>query len=317
MGINQHHRSGECSDGDAPEPYFARPEGLRRLLDELATHGGWHHLDADQLMRYATDRYAALARKHHLEPADAVTAAFEAMRLESTRSADDPWAVVTTAVRRTLIAEERGNDLLISPDRARRPEHTTGFHDPARFGEQDHDLAEYHPALQVSATDPFHNHTDHHTNDETAADDDAARAAGETSEETDGRLESDPDRDPQAVTDAVSVLTMLGWPPKDAQMCVQFISARLADIGARKETYEALRRDKLVRAKFDIPHDSWIGLLRILLGHAPPTGTADDGLLARLMCGENVATLLFDDDLVRAVNDANPHLRRNGGASHG
>ena len=50
---------------------FTTPGGLRLLLTELHYAGpsAWRHdPDAAELMDYATQKYAALARKHGLEP---------------------------------------------------------------------------------------------------------------------------------------------------------------------------------------------------------------------------------------------------------
>lgn len=116
------------------EPAFASSEGLRVLLTRLhqAGPGAWRKdPDAAALMVFTANRYAALARKYELEPADAAVAAFEAMLNDSTRTANDPWAVVTVAVRVTLIAEHRAQGLLTSTDRARRPQYSM-FHDADR-----------------------------------------------------------------------------------------------------------------------------------------------------------------------------------------
>src|SRR3546814_5147643 len=69
-------------------------------------------------MRFATTKYAALARKYDLAPEDAAVAAFEAMRTRAVRTAVDPWGVVTRAVQITLIYEARAQGL-------RSEEHTS------------------------------------------------------------------------------------------------------------------------------------------------------------------------------------------------
>ncbi|WP_175985651.1 hypothetical protein [Microbacterium tenebrionis] len=91
---------------------FEDSEALRALLNRLheAGTGAWRHdPEAALLMRHAADKYAALAKKHGLDPWEAASAAFEAMRGAATRRADDPWAVVTRAVQVTCIGEERGD----------------------------------------------------------------------------------------------------------------------------------------------------------------------------------------------------------------
>lgn len=264
------------------DPAFADPEGLRATLTRLhdAGPGAWRHdAEAAELMRFAADRYAALARKYGLEPADAAVAAFEAMLNDATRTADDPWAVVTVAVRITLIAENRAHGLLTSTDRARRPEYST-FHDAERFSDRENELADYHPALRTVP----------------AWDDDSSPA---------------PDRESSTalwvVDDMVTLLTVLSWPGEAAQAGVEYVAARLADIGDRVSAYETLRRDKSARALLDLPHESWIGLLRIVLGHPnSPTLTARRGALVRLLIGDTLSDLLADDELVLASAAANP-----------
>ena len=85
---------------------FEDSEALRALLNRLhqAGRGAWQRdPEAAALMEHAANKYAALARKHGLDPWEAASAAFEAMRGTATRRADDPWAVVTRAVQVTLI----------------------------------------------------------------------------------------------------------------------------------------------------------------------------------------------------------------------
>ena len=86
---------------------FTTSEGLRALLNRLHTGGedAWvHDPVARDLMEFAADKYKALARKHRLDTWEAVAAAFDAMQNRSTREADDPWAIITHAVRITAIA---------------------------------------------------------------------------------------------------------------------------------------------------------------------------------------------------------------------
>ncbi len=131
-------------------PALADSEGLRTLLCRLhATGPGAWRQDAEaaELMLFTTRRYGALARKFGLEPEDAAAAAFEAMLNDSTRTADNPWAVVTVAVRITLIAEQRARGMLTSTERARRAQYSV-FHDAERFSDRENELTEYHPSLQ-------------------------------------------------------------------------------------------------------------------------------------------------------------------------
>lgn len=258
---------------------FADPEGLRATLTRLseAGPGAWRDdPEAAELMEFAADRYAALARKYGLEPADAAVAAFEAMVNDATRRADDPWAVVTVAVRITLIAESRAQGLLTSTERARRPEYSC-FHDAERFSDRDTELAEYHPAFHVLP-------------------------------DWDERTPSSrPAERVQAVDDAARVLTVLGWPGEIAHAGVEYVASRLIDVGDRVSAYDVLRRDKSARVLLDLPHAAWIGMLRIVLGHpSAPARNQRRGVLARLLIGDTVEELLADDDLTRAIAAANP-----------
>lgn len=270
-------------------PAFADPEGLRATLTRLheARPGAWRHdAEAAELMRFTADRYGALARKYGLEPADAAAAAFEAMLNDSTRTADDPWAVVTVAVRITLIAENRAQGLLTSTERARRPQYSA-FHDAERFSDRENELIGYHPALRVCPD----------------ADDEPASIS-----------DGEPGGVVWVVDDTVTLLTVLGWPVEVARTGVQYVAARLADIGDRAGAYETLRRDKSARALLDLPHEAWIGLLRIVLGHpSAPTMNARRGVLVRLLIGDTLSDLLTDDELVLAVATANPGEGRHHG----
>src|SRR3546814_11555098 len=102
-------------------------------------------------MRFATTKYAALARKYDLAPEDAAVAAFEAMRTRAVRTAVDPWGVVTRAVQITLIYEARAQGLLCSNHQARRPEISV-HHDAERFCDSDDKLADSPPAFHVPPT---------------------------------------------------------------------------------------------------------------------------------------------------------------------
>ncbi len=257
------------------EPAFTDPEGLRALLVRLhhAGPGAWRrNREAAALMAFAADRYAGLARKYGQQPGDAAVAAFEAMQNASARTAGDPWAVVTVAVRITLIAEHRANGLLTSTDRARRARYSV-FHDAERFSDRQVALADYHPALHAAG--------DHDRHD-------------------------GPGDGVWVVEHTTRLLMLLGWPPATTWTSVAYICARLADIGDRHAAYETLRRDKALRAQLDVPHEGWIGLLRITLGHGSATGVLRHGVLARLLAGDTLADLLGDDELVAAAVAARP-----------
>ncbi|GAA1553455.1 hypothetical protein [Brevibacterium picturae] len=271
---------------------FTTSEGLRALLHRLHTEpGGWEHdPTAAGLMEFACEKYAPLARKHGLDPWEAASAAFDVMRTEAARTAVDPWAVVTHAVRITCIFEERAQGLLCSVHQARRP-HVSAFHDPERFSDRDNPLTDYHPAFQVT---------------DDARDDSSASARACTSADS-------------AVEDAIALFILLDWPPAVARAGIEHVCGALTKTGTRQATHEALRRDKHARALLDIPGRSWTALLTALLGNSHPAyaaTTAGRGVLLRLLIGESLPVLLRDDDLVLAVSLAAPMHRDHRGPAH-
>lgn len=258
---------------------FRNPEGLRVLLGRLQADGGsgWRtDPEASELMRYAAERYAALARKHGLDPWEAAAAAYDAMRAPSTLRADDPWAIVTRAVQITCIAEERAQGLLCSVQRARRAA-VAKYHDPERLSDREHSLADYHPAFRTNPAD--------------------------------AQTEAPPIAVESAVEDAIMLFTLLGWPPDLARSGVEYICGRLADAPSRASAYESLRRDYAARALLDVPQPAWTAMLRALLGSCDPLQahtTAGRGILLRLLIGEPLRTLFRDDALVSDIADNAP-----------
>lgn len=269
---------------------FEDSEALRALLNRLheAGKGAWRNdPEAAALMRHAADKYAALARKHGLDPWEAASAAFEAMRGAATRRADDPWAVVTRAVQVTCIGEERGNGLLCSVHQARRPRYSV-FHDAERFSDRENPLPDYHPAFHA---DPF-------------TDDDS----DDPGEDEELLLERTMNVG-SAVEDTIAFLTRLGWDPATARAAVEYITGRLAESVSRASAFEVLRRDRQARALLDLPGTSWTTLLRLVLGNPDPAlahTNAGRGLLVRLLIGEPLRALLRDDDLVLTAGLAAP-----------
>jgi hypothetical protein len=253
---------------------FVTSEGLRAILQRLHAGGpgAWRHdSEAAALMVYTAERYAALARKHGLEPDDAARAAFETMLNDATRTAADPWAVVTVGVRISLIAEERANGLLTSTERARRAQYSA-FHDAERFSDREADITEYHPAFHTTISD-----------------------------------DRQPTASVRAVDDTITLLVLLGWPDDIATTGVEYVCSRLTDAGDRHRAYETLRRDKSARAHLDLTHQSWIGLLRIVLGHpSSPSVYSRRGVLLRLLIGDDLTDLLDDDQLVHAIVASRP-----------
>ncbi|MFC7620669.1 hypothetical protein [Microlunatus sp. GCM10028923] len=264
---------------------FTSSEGLRALLTRLHEAGpkGWKQDPiAAELMEFVANKYASLARKHGLDPWEAASAAFDVMRTKAARCANDPWAVITHAVRITCIAEERAQGLLCSTHQARRPQ-VSAFHDAERFGDRANPLIDYHPAFRV-------NH-DHDEADEPPANTDIAIPAE------------------AAINEAISLFTVLGWPAETARAAVEHVAVALARSGNRHSAYETLRRDKHARAILDLSAGSWAAVLKTLLGHPHPayaSTSAGRGVLLRLIIGESLPLLLRDDDLVLTVSLSAP-----------
>ncbi|SMX77742.1 hypothetical protein BAURA86_00893 [Brevibacterium aurantiacum] len=272
---------------DRPED-FRTGEGLRTLLMRLhdAGPGAWEHDPVvAELMAYAAEKYAPLAVKHGLDPWEAASAAFDVMRTRAAREAENPWGVITHAVRITCIFEERAQGLLCSVHQARRP-HISSFHDPERFSDRENPLTDYHPAFRVIDSIELGEHSSSEEDD-----DGVARLAASAAE------------------DAIAFLTMLGWTPETARSGVDHVCGALIKAGSRATAFEALRRDKQVRVLLDIPSGSWHALLRAMLGN-PDTDHATTntgrGVLLRLLIGETIPLLLRDDDLVLALSLAAP-----------
>lgn len=264
---------------------FETSQGLRRLLTRLRVFGAraWEQdPDAHELMMFAAKKYEALAIKHHLDPSAGAVAAFEAMRTYAVRTADDPWAVVTMAVKVSLIAEERANGLLCSVDKARRPE-VSKHHDVRRFCDTEADLPDFLPALAV---DPF------------KTDEEAPTGAYE------------------AVDATIDLFTALGWPRDTATCALDFICSRLIESGCRPKTHTALRRDQSARALLDIDQEEWSTVLRIILGNPNPDEfctTDGRGVLLRLLIGDPVSELLDDDLLLWEIGQTAPRIK---GSAH-
>lgn len=270
---------------------FENSERLRELLTRLDNDGpgAWRSdPEAAALMQHAAQKYAGLARKHGLDPWEAATAAFEAMRTAAVRRADDPWAVITRAVQITCIAENRANGLLCSVHQARRPRYSS-FHDAERFSDRENPLTEYHPAFRA---DPF-------TDEEDDADQET-EVSGSTGVES-------------AVEDTIALLCWHGWEPEVARAAVECICARLAESVSRAGAYESLRRDRHARALLDVPAPSWYRLLRVILGSPDPhlAGTnAGRGVLLRLLIGDSLRHLIADAELETAIKVAAPGMMR-------
>lgn len=287
-------RTTSTSKVAAPAEDFSTGEGLRRLLTRLHQQGSsaWKRdpIAAD-LMAFTANKYAALARKHGLDPWEAASAAFEVMRAKATRQAKDPWAVVTRGVQVTCIAEERGQGLLCSTNQARRPQFSA-LHDPERISDRENPLSDYHPAFRVT------DHVD--IDDEPEADD----VHDELSSASSARA---------AIADAVRLFTLLDWPEDVARLAIDRVCEATERAGSRASAYESLRRDKHALVLLDLPAHSWSALLRAMLGNTHPAlqaTAAGRGVLLRLLLGETLQSLLHDEDLVFQIALAAPGLRR-------
>jgi hypothetical protein len=295
MTENPHATTGQRTESAKD---FTTSEGLRVLLRRLHTAGpgAWQHDPAAaELMVFVAEKYSPLAHKHGLDPWEAASAAFDVMRTQAARTAVDPWAVVTHAVRITCIFEERAQGLLCSVHQARRP-HVSAFHDPERFSDRENPLTDYDPAFQVTDPIPTRHDKDQDEKEDTAGTCTSASAA---------------------VEDAIAFFTLLDWPPATARAGIEHVCGALTRTGTRQTTYEALRRDKHAQALLDIPRASWTALLKALLGNPHPAyaaTTAGRGVLLRLLTGESLPVLLRDDDLIVTVSLAAPREHRGGGS---
>ena len=274
--------------------HFTTSEGLRRVLTRLHQQGAgaWERDPvAAELMRFAANKYAALARKHGLDPWEAASAAFEVMRAGATRRAQDPWAVVTRGVQITCIAEERGQGLLCSTNKARRPQFSA-LHDPERISDRENPLSDYHPAFRVT--------------DNIEVDDvpEPGRAYEPFPAESSARA---------AISDAVRLFTLLDWPEAVAKLAIDRVCEATEKAGSRASAYELLRRDKHALLLLDLPVHSWSALLLVILGNTNSTLQATGagrGILMRLLMGETLYSLLHDEDLVLQIALAAPRRRR-------
>ena len=281
------------------QPTYATAEGLRLLLLDLAYAGrrAWQTSpEAAELMTYTMQKYAGLAHKYGLEPTEAAAAAFEVMRMRSTRVAEDPWAVVTHAVELTLIYESRAEGLLCSTGQARK---TAGldYHDAERFADRDSEIADYHPA--------FHFYDD----------------VDDIDEPKEPNVDGEPTNAFFALADAVTFFEELGWRHRDARLGLEYIAARLDRCGDPKTAYVSLRRDGNGPGWLDVDQDGWLTMLRATLGnpHADYAETARGrGLLLRLCTGEHLPDLFQDHVLADAVEAAAPvaPVVREAGDSH-
>lgn len=271
---------------------FEDPQLLRMLLVDIHYGGerSWEHdPDAAELIAYATTKYAGLAKKHHLDPADAGAAAWDVMRTRAARIADDPWAVITHSVALHLYYEERARGLLCGADQVRTPD-VAKFHDADRINAHEANLADYHPAFWS-----FDDLTDI----------DAPPPPELPSEQA-------PDESTNAffaLDEAVNAFVESGWPPPAARLALECIAARLINTGSKYRAFESLRRDRSIRFQLDIDQDSWVAVLHAVLGHDNPNvqhTAAGRGVLQRLLIGERADEIFGTEQIAEAIAAAAP-----------
>lgn len=267
-------------------PAFTSSDGLRDLLQQFDTEAkSWSSVEANDLMSFCMTKYAALARKHGLEPSDAAVAAFEVMRTRAARDAADPWAVVTRAVQLTLMYDARANGLLCSTARARRAEYK-GYHDAERFSDRETPLHEYHPAFHLEAG---------------------------TEDESDNSDDGHPTSAFEAADRAVETFALLGWPAETARVGIDYICDRLSRTGDRAAAYESLRRDDHARALLDLDQRCWLAMLKGALGiqHQDRAHTnAGRGMLLLFLIGHQVADVLCMPDITGTISRGSTTLIR-------
>ncbi|MEU4360338.1 hypothetical protein [Promicromonospora sp. NPDC023987] len=261
-------------------PGFADSQGLRRLLVAVYRNGsaGWRsHPEVSALLAYCQDKYAALARRNGQTPQDAVTAAFEVLAVPSILDADDPWAVVTTAVQRTLQAQDRAHRLLCSTDQARRLMHSDD-HDIARFCDLDPEVNIPETVERAASTNPA---------------DVPAPSSGSAASETEvGALDVR-----VGLITVRTVLTATGWAPEISRVGLDYVCERLRIAGNQVTAFEYLRRETTPLQLLGMDQRSWVRLCRVLLGEP-----GRPGLLARAVLGERPVDLLADTSLVAALS---------------
>jgi hypothetical protein len=255
------------------------PERLRRLLARLGRGGrdAWAtDPEAADFAELLVDRFADLAVRHGLEPADGGRIAYlEVRKGAGGRPTDrDPWAVIVHATEVAVHAEQAAAEMLCSQETARRGG-LRGLH-LERMSQREAHVWDAHPA--------FH----------------AADHAAEPPTEWAG-LEV-----------AVEVFAAVGWPRRLAAAGIDAIAQRLADIGSRETAVEALRRDHATAMGIGFPPGAWSRAVRVLCGHPGPEHAGTNtgyGLLFRIAAGHTLAGLLADGELAAQIRRALEEFR--------
>ncbi|HEY0225690.1 MAG TPA: hypothetical protein VGC05_04680 [Mycobacterium sp.] len=100
----------------------------------------------------------------------------------------------------------------------------------------------------------------------------------------------------EVVQVAAALLAVAGWPAQRTTPVVEYIVARLSDLGSQQSALDLLRRDEVARTRFGLDQPSWLTLLRLLIG-----SPAQVGVLGRALLGERLAELLADELLLAAA----------------
>ena len=270
-------------------PAFTTPDGLRDLLRRFADPGNpvrWSGPEGHALAHYCIGRYAPLARKYRQPLDDGASFAFEVMCDPHLLDAHDPWAVVTTAVKRSFSAQFTGESLLCGDRAARR---AVDVHDPARISDRDWTFLEVH--LLPAGDD----------------DDRDSAAPRQTKAGAIAPVELS-----AAVDGAVQVFRAFGWPCVSARFTLEYIGGRLELAGNPATAFEYLRRDKIARARLDLDQRAWTAVLTAVLGSPDPDRSlvpAGQGLLLRILAGCPLDEVAADHALARILASSAPHSK--------
>jgi hypothetical protein len=250
---------------------FADSETLRELIAVLTATGGWVSSPvARELMLFTMRKYAPVAKAWHRDPADAGYAAFLAFRTPTTVAADDPWAVVTQAVRLSIAAEENADRLMTSSDKARRPTKRPML-EPIRAGHYEEFLYDIHPRDPQSVPDD----------------------AGDVVEEV--------------IRTAGMFFVTTGWPAATVVSAIEYICNRITSLSSHDSALDVLTADTALAYRLGYSDTEWATLLCLLIGvKATRRRDRGSGILARVLLGDSVADLLVDQDLVQASRQARP-----------
>lgn len=244
---------------------FTTPEGLRALIVDLTEREAWATSPvAAQLMVYATQKYAPIAKAWHLDPADAAVEAFIAMRTSSTVKADDPWAVVTRAVARSIPALAMADRHLISQDAGRRPERRP-IAEPVRAGHYEEFFYDVHPhATPLYGSAP-------------------------------SREEDGVDR---VIRTSSVFLVLTGWDARPVEQAVDYIAYRVTGLSSHGSAIDVVSAELTVASRLGYTVQQWRHLVRLVMGTKSKRKETRFGLFARALLGDTVADLLGDDELV-------------------